>query len=579
MKTDWSKYTMTGYEMDIVQAISILQAEKAKQIEYRKLRFFPWKKVRHLQVIGITHPARAKELGIESCAYFSDVEGHLLMIGPPENKIQMYLNSCTKELNILEVSYTQVQNLKLSHLTGITTLNLSENVFLSRVEGIAKLVKLQQLVLFHTAVGPELDINHNLELELLHIGGTNIIRVEISHDLPRMRSFLAQNSKICSAECISSFPGVKYIDFSSTHIEKLPSLDRLIELEQLALQRCAIKELPQIENLSKLRILWLINTAISSLDNIVFPNSLDALFLGGMRLKKLPNSLRLLDNLSVLDLSYICLDELPDWLPELNLNFYYLGYGHGINLKGAKIQGINMSIFDQSQETILKWFEERRKANTGAPLNEVKVVFLGDGEAGKSHCIARLLKGGEVLTPEETPNDSTPGIVITDQSYRIGDRDVQVHFWDFGGQEILHSMHRMFLTERTLYVVIINARDDTQDDRARYWLHNIKSFAGTAPVLLVLNKIDQNPNASIDTPNLRKMYGGLQEVVRMSALEDSKDQFNATFTEALLRQVQGTLGTLWPKSWLKLKTGLENMKTNYIHGVDYEALCESCGVE
>ena len=51
-------------------------------------------------------------------------------------------------------------------------------------------------------------------------------------------------------------------------------------------------------------------------------------------------------------------------------------------------------------------------------------------------------------------------------------------------------MHRMFLTQNTLYVVVLNVREGNQEDRARYWLHNLKSFANGAPVLLVLNKAD-----------------------------------------------------------------------------------------
>lgn len=54
------------------------------------------------------------------------------------------------------------------------------------------------------------------------------------------------------------------------------------------------------------------------------------------------------------------------------------------------------------------------------------------------------------------------------------------------------------MTKRTLYVVFVNARDNTQDERARYWLHNIKSFADNSPVIMVINQMDQNPSASVN---------------------------------------------------------------------------------
>lgn len=45
-----------------------------------------------------------------------------------------------------------------------------------------------------------------------------------------------------------------------------------------------------------------------------------------------------------------------------------------------------------------------------ATLNEMRAVFLGDGEAGKSHILARLLNdGGE---PLDYTDQSVPGVII-----------------------------------------------------------------------------------------------------------------------------------------------------------------------
>ena len=213
------------------------------------------------------------------------------------------------------------------------------------------------------------------------------------------------------------------------------------------------------------------------------------------------------------------------------------------------------------------------------PLNEIKVVFLGDGEAGKSHTIARLMNdGGE---PVGYTDQSTPGIVIKHKDYKRDDRNFRVHYWDFGGQEIMHSMHRIFLTSRTMYVVLLNVRDGTQGDRANYWLQNIRSFAPDAPVLLVLNKIDQNPKASVDERTLRVRYPGLTQVVHLSALHFDKERFNQEFTDILLEEIikTGCLDAQWPGSWIKVKDRLENMEAHYITSSDYQAICLECGVD
>lgn len=213
------------------------------------------------------------------------------------------------------------------------------------------------------------------------------------------------------------------------------------------------------------------------------------------------------------------------------------------------------------------------------PAAELKVVFLGDGEAGKSHILDRLLRDGEQAV--DFTGDSTPGILIRDKTYEIDGRPVRVHFWDFGGQDILHSLYRMFLTERTLYVVVLNSRDDTQDDRARYWLHSIRSFAGESPVLMVLNKVDQNPRASVNEPYLRELCPSLTKIVKMSALQFSREEFTRTCIDALLEDIRqfDTTNIIWPSSWLQLKRSLETTEEHCITGRDYVQLCRKCGVD
>lgn len=215
----------------------------------------------------------------------------------------------------------------------------------------------------------------------------------------------------------------------------------------------------------------------------------------------------------------------------------------------------------------------------GKPLNELKIVFLGDGEAGKSHTIARLLQDGKQVN--DFKNLSTPGIVIKDKYYTIGGKKIQVHFWDFGGQEILHSMHRMFLTEKTLYVVVLNVREGNQDERARYWLHNLRSFASGAPAMLVLNKMDMNKNASVNEKDLRAMYPSLTRIVKMSALEDSDEYFRQNFVNFLEEQIGSFeyLESPFLPAWSRLKNRLQKMKDSYIRGEAYRKLCNECGVE
>lgn len=210
-------------------------------------------------------------------------------------------------------------------------------------------------------------------------------------------------------------------------------------------------------------------------------------------------------------------------------------------------------------------------------LNEIRVLFLGDGEAGKSHIIRRLLKLRlEEETVPESTGDATPGVEILHGTYElIGGRKVRLNFWDFGGQEILHSMHRIFITDQTMCVVVLNARSDTQDDRAQYWLRFIQSISPKMPVLLVLNKMDQNLNASLNEYELTRIYPSLAPAVCISAAKDDDQTLRDGLLKQLLRQIgaMDALQTKMPANWWRVKNELQNSRESYIREDAYRELC------
>ena len=419
-------------------------------------------------------------------------------------------------------------------------------------------------------------------LRKLDLSGTELSSLE-GVALPRgLEQLDLSGTQLTSLEGVTLPTRLRNLDLSNTPLRRLGDISSLCWLQEIDL---SYTELSSLEGAVFPRELHTLTLDVSILNNLpdgILPTGLRELYIDGSDPVCLPESIRELKNLVTLELSELVLVDLPDWLPELGLPFVCKRFSRGICLKNTVVKGMDMSIFQQSREEILQWFEERKRlrdeAEATKPLNELKVVFLGDGEAGKTHTIARLINECRKVT--DFRESSTPGIVIEDKTYTIGDRDVKVHFWDFGGQEILHSMHRMFLTTNTLYVVVLNVREGNQDDRARYWLHNLKSFADGAPVLLVLNKMDMNKNASVNESDLRKLYPGLTEIVKLSTLKDSETEFKQKFQNVLLEQI-GKMDILelpLVASGRRVKEKIQNMEKNYIHGDEFRHFCDECGV-
>lgn len=499
-----------------------------------------WSRVQHLYLVGNTSnlpiytELRNKFVpGI----YWSGDYKWILIYGATRDQLNWIYPRLEKNVRTMGVVDMPLSCLDVSKLKGLKELRIKSSIHSDKarmlIKGLPQLTELEYLDLSGCPLGNKLDISILPKLKTMKVAGVEKLDWLIGP---------SRNSSLESLEIVNIS--------QQKHI----SLGELSSLKYLNLSNNpALEAVSGLGTFSNLCHLDLSNTALS-----VIPEDLQH------------------HHLESLKLCNLNLTELPNWLPNLHIPIHRK-IEPGISLMGTEVQDIDMSIFDQSDAMIQTWFEDRI-AGRVVPLNEIKVVFLGDGESGKSHTIARLLNDGG--DPLDYTDQATPGIVIKNKMYEHAGRQFQVHYWDFGGQEILHSMHRMFLTERTVYVVLVNARDETQDIRATYWLNNVQNFAKDAPVIVVLNKIDQNPNASLNIKDLKRKFKGLRSVVRMSALTSTKEEFNNTLTKALLDEIHltGHLGVRWPAPWVAVKNKLEDMKTNYIHGNEYQEICKECGV-
>ena len=544
-----------------------------KGYDFSHLSKIQWSKIQCLYILGDDWAWEIKDNKVERGFWLDDEKTWLLIIGLEEKMIQQYVFECTEHLTHLTVCFTAIPELSVGHLVNVRQLDVSRNDCLWQIAGVEGLHQLEKLDVSRTKFGPILDLNGLDKLTSLDIRNTEITEIRLNHELPQLKGCAIGGSGMTDIGFLGYCPAMKRLEIYHGCFNDLDVVEAMAELVGLSLANVSLNKFPKLERLKKLEELWLFDNDTVLPSEVVFPVGLKKIWIYGQPMTKLPDSIRHIKNLRSLRLFGLMLDELPDWLPDLGIPFGT----NGITIRAVEVPGVDMSIFYESDEVIRQWFADRRKED-GADLNEAKVIFLGDGEAGKTHTITRLLDDGKPIDFQE---GATPGIVIRDKEYDIGDRRVQVHYWDFGGQEILHSMHRIFLTGRTLYVVLVNARDNTQNDRARYWLHNIRSFANGAPVLMVLNKTDQNPNASLNESDLKAMYPNLVGVVRLSALNDSEEDFNRKLTQRLQEEVGkiDTIRTFFPRKWKIVKERLEGMEKPYIFGDEYQRMCAEAEIE
>ncbi|ODS35505.1 MAG: hypothetical protein A7316_10690 [Candidatus Altiarchaeales archaeon WOR_SM1_86-2] len=293
--------------------------------------------------------------------------------------------------------------------------------------------------------------------------------------------------------------------------------------------------------------------------------NLQVLYLGGNQLTSIPGEIGNLGNLQKLDLYSNQLTSIPEEITELDLEIKW-GYdsGKGSFLGGNPLESPPVEIVKQGRDAVIEYFKSLEEAGE-QPLNEVKVLLVGDGGAGKTSLMKQLL--GEEFDRSEK---QTHGINIRD--WESG--DIKVHFWDFGGQEIMHATHQFFLSRRSLYILVLDGR---KEEKTEYWLKHIESFGGDSPVLVVINKIDENPKYEINRKLLQDKYKCIKGFYRVSCkegtgIESFSGSLGKALTEVELRKIT------WAKSWFNVKTQLENMTCDFSSYDDYEKICNKEGI-
>lgn len=311
--------------------------------------------------------------------------------------------------------------------------------------------------------------------------------------------------------------------------------------------------------------------------------SLAGLYLESNQLSNLPPEIGQLTALTDLWLQDNRLATLPYWLKKLHsLERIHLHDNPSLDLSPS-VLGLDPRTSQKesvSAQSILDFYFSRTPGQT-RPLNEVKIILVGRGGAGKTSTV-NALRG----LPFHEGEESTPGIALCDwEMAGCKGNPVTAHVWDFAGQVITHALHQFFFSTRCVYVVVLTGRENNEREDAEYWLRLIKAF-GTdevgkgPPVLVALNKWDvPGCRPRVDCGALQERYPFIRGFVEM----DCKSQKGiAKLNIALCREVSRLkwVREPFPTEWDEVRRALTSGKKKRAHlpYSDYRALCAKHGV-
>ncbi len=466
----------------------------------------------------------------------------------------MELPPISPDATHLDLSGTTMTSLpaEITRLTNLTSLNLSRNKLTSLPAELTRLTNLSSLDLLG---------NHltSLPAELTRL--TNLTRLSLSFN--QLTSLPAELSRLTN---------LTSLNLSANQLTSLPAeLTRLTNLNSLDLSFNQLTSLPtELKGLTNLTRLDLHGNRLTSLQaEITELTNLTSLDLSANQLTSLPAEVTQLSNLTSLGLGGNQLTSLPAEFTRLkNLTF--------LELRGNQLPLSPETL--RNPRDVKAIFAALAGLETGERLNEAKLLVVGDGKVGKSSVVERVIY--DTFNPNR---QTTLGVEITDEMQILQsevkgkDDPIKLNIWDFGGQEIQHSTHQFFLTTRSLYLLVIDARKGDQLSNIEYWLKLIESFAGDSPIIIVVNQIDQlhgQRPLNLDRKALQEKYNIRDFVEASCATGDGIDMLKA----AIAREVEALkhVHDIWPREWLAIKKRLKQMQADYI---PVERYFEICGEE
>jgi len=194
---------------------------------------------------------------------------------------------------------------------------------------------------------------------------------------------------------------------------------------------------------------------------------------------------------------------------------------------------------------------------------EYKVLLVGDGKTGKSCVVNRLVN--DSFNPAW---DSTHGISVQqfkDTHNRYGFPYI-LNLWDFGGQDIYHTTHRLFMQNNTTYLLLWNEETEVENDfserkegrkmrkwlnrRYKYWLRYIAYIGKKSPLLIIQTKDAKGGNKHPHKQDISDRYEDYFPYLEFLAIDSIEPQPKESGYKKMMNRLAEAIEELEREEWL-----------------------------
>ncbi|ELR98362.1 COR domain-containing protein [Gloeocapsa sp. PCC 73106] len=336
-----------------------------------------------------------------------------------------------------------------------------------------------------------------------------------------------------------------------------PAIGELTQITKLNLKDNKLTALPsEIGKLTKLKRLYLSHNKLTVIPpEIAQLQELKIIYAGNNKLTAIPPEIAQLQQLKGLYLGDNSITSIPSELQELN------------NLKNLDLRKNPLPIPNEILEkvhqplSIIKYYLEYQTAES-EHLNEAKVILIGSQGVGKTS-IARKLLGKEYL------HDYIPTMGLETNIWKHD--QLTVNLWDFGATPNMHSVYQCGFSRKCVYLLVTDIVQKAQ--ALEYWLNMITSVAKYAPIIIVVNKIDQGI-WNLDRSALVKKYPSVKAFSEISGASNEGVDYLKIAIMQQMKELNLLESLITPNS-LAVKEKIATLETPYLPYPEYTRLCQN----
>ncbi|OJJ19690.1 hypothetical protein BKI52_19350 [marine bacterium AO1-C] len=560
---------------------------------------------------------------------FLDLQGNLIKSVAMENLKSLYT------LNLIRLGIKQIT---LTNLPNLHYLHLHNNRIAS--PHFQDLSALKRLIMTENDLEDVSCIANLKSLEVLDLSlNFRIKDFSFLQKLVNLRQLLLDNTLLDTLDFLALMPNLYFLDISGSKVTNLGPLIQVSEqFTILRISGLAIKDLSFLKHFSQLVHLSIESNDFVDISPLKHLENLDGLGLGqnpqiedykplsqlrGLRYLGLKDNqikdisfLKPLNQLVQVNLENNQVTDINVFSGFKNLQSLALKQNQVSLIRGLLLQSLPSLNYLTLHENPVKNVPKEFLDTTGnlfdlqnylynlaqgqVKVYQTKLILIGNGRVGKTTLIKRWLEN--TFNPNEP---STHAIQLHSQFLEALATEkeydqIQLNIWDFGGQDIYHSTHRVFMqthavflllwdvsTEQALYQKDENILSKTADYQDTHhslmdWLSYVETLSKDSPVIVVQTKRGERGQQQ-DPPNKAAIQQKYDTYLKdfLSVESSEKKQRQNGFFE-LLNCITGVVETEMekncvnlPASWWQVQQTIDELrqKQQTLTWDHFQAIC------